>query len=388
MSIISPQYISVTQPIGTFYITAMKAGLLLNVVDILRRDFSPEGRERVQREYSDEQGEKIGRYSIGDDATFPTSIILSSYKDCVRVNDPKKVLELGRLMPIKNNDNSDVEYEWQPLSEQNPFKIGEIVDGQHRLLGIKYAIEKLGATHLMDFELPVVFMLDLNPSDKAYVFSIINGTQRRVSSSLIVDLFGLREGRSPRKTCHELAEIFYKWPGGPFEKGLKMLGKKTQDGEMLSQGSFSKYILRLISRRQDQDDYRLSLGEPLLPDEKCPLREFYNAEKDAAIARILHEYFSAIKDKFKEEWTYNPEDYLLRKTVGFAALTKAFIYTWDKQKVSDPETAKIFFSELADNFKNNLGERKLTSAFFASSEKGAQDLADALTGKDQYINKP
>lgn len=269
----------------------MKAGLLLKVVDILRRDFSPEGRERVQREYSDEQGEKIGKYSIGDDATFPTSIILSSYKDCVRVDDSKKVLELGRLMPINNNNNNnnnDVEYEWQPLNEQNPFKIDEIVDGQHRLLGIKYAIEKLGATDLMDFELPVVFMLDLNPSDKAYVFSIINGTQRRVSSSLIVDFFGLREGRSPRKTCHELAEIFYKWPGGPFEKGLKMLGKKTQDGEMLSQGSFSKYILRLISRRQDQDDYRLSLGEPLLPDEKCPLREFYNAEKKM---RLLQEFF-------------------------------------------------------------------------------------------------
>lgn len=223
-------------------------------------------------------------------------------------------------------------------------------------------------------------MLDLNPSDKAYVFSIINGTQRRVNSSLIVDLFGLREGRTPRKTCHELAEAFYKWPNGPFEGGLKMLGKKTKDGEMLSQGSFSKYVLRLISRNYELDEEKIQKDIPLSSDDKCPLRDFYLDEKDAAIARILHEYFSAIRDQFEQEWIYQPEEFLLRKTVGFAALTKAFIKIWDKNKVIDPETAKKYFSEVASNFKKNLGGRSLTSANFASSEKGAQDLANAFLG--------
>ncbi len=379
MSNIVLPYLSVTQPIGTFYMTVMTAGVLLDVVDILRRDFSPEGRKRVQREYSKEQGEKIAKYALSNDATFPTSIILSAYKDCVLIDDEKMVLKLGRQVKFGDSDQDEV---WEPLNALSPFKIGEIVDGQHRLLGMRHAIETLGEQHLKDFELPVVFMLDLNPNDKAYVFSTINGTQRRVSSSLIVDLFGLRDGRSPRKTCHELAEAFYEWPNGPFTNGLKMLGKKTMDGEMLSQGSFSKYILRLISRRPDDDERRLDAGEPLAEDDKCPLREFFLAGKDATIARILHEYFSAIRNTFNEEWQAKPEEYLLRKTVGFAALTKAFIEIWDRSKVTDPKSAADFFSNISTMFRKNLGERRLTSAYFGSSEKGAKELSDALTGAD------
>jgi DGQHR domain-containing protein len=362
----------------------MTAGELLDVVDILRRDFTPEGRERVQREYSKEQGEKIAKYALEHDATFPTSVILSAYKSCVRLDENNGLLHLGR--PVKvSGEESDDEIAWEPLSTEAPFKIGEIVDGQHRLLGIKHAIEELGAKDLKSFEMPVVFMLDLNPNDKAYVFSTINGTQRRVSSSLIVDLFGLREGRSPRKTCHELAETFYEWPKGPFENGLKMLGKKTKDGEMLSQGSFSKYILRLITRRPDDDELRIRRNEKLLPDDKCPLREFYLADKDPTVARILHEYFSAVRNSFPEEWDEAPEDYLLRKTVGFSALTKAFVDTWDRSKVTDPESAAKYFDSIANKYRENLGTRKLTSQYFASSEKGARELADALTGADKKI---
>jgi len=381
MSVITIPYITITQPIGTFYLTMMKAGLLLDVVDILRRDLSPEGRERIQREYNEEQGEKIAKFSLGQDATFPTSIILSAYKDCVRIDDSSNSLRLGKVETRYNEEKDEDEEIWIPLSTESLFKIGEIVDGQHRLLGIRHAIKKLEKEGLRNFEMPVVFMLDLNPNDKAYVFSIINGTQRRVNSSLIVDLFGLREGRSPRKTSHELAEAFYKWPKGPFENGLKMLGKKTQKGEMLSQGSFSKYILRLISRNPDRDEQRLSQGKNLLPDEKCPLRNYYMDNKDAVIARILHEYFSAIGEAFDVEWNQKPEDFLLRKTVGFAALTKAFIIIWDESKVKDPISAADFFTEKAVMFKNNLGNKKLTSEYFASSDKGAKDLADLLTGR-------
>lgn len=374
--------ISITQAIGTFYVASIPAGTLLALVDILSRDMSEEGRQRVQREYNEERGKQIAKYSAEDNATFPTSIIIATYPDKVRVVDDG--IEFGRL-----SDDSV----WQPMAQDALLKIGEVIDGQHRLLGLRHAIVNDGIERLKDFELPVVFMLDLDQGDKAYVFSIINSKQRSVSSSLIMDLFGLQEQRSPYKTCHEIAQAFYDWADdqnkgaepqkGPFYKGLKMLGKKVADGEMLSQGSFGKYVLRLISKNPDEDAKRLRESKtPLADDPKCVLRYLFIEEKDFAIARILHEYFSAIQHEFREEWDMQPEKYLLRKTVGFSALITVFEKVWNKD-IRKFEEAAVFFAEKAAEFKKNLNKKPLTSEYFPSSEKGASQIAAIMLNGEQ-----
>lgn len=374
--------ISITQEIGTFYVASIPAGSLLALVDILSRDMSEEGRQRVQREYNEERGKQIAKYSTENNATFPTSIIIATYPDRVCVVDDG--IEFGRL-----SDDSV----WQPMTQDEPFKIGEVIDGQHRLLGLKRAIETDGIERLRDFELPVVFMLDLDQGDKAYVFSIINSKQRSVSSSLIMDLFGLQEQRSPYKTCHEIAQAFYDWVDdqnegaapkkGPFYNGLKMLGKKVADGEMLSQGSFGKYVLRLISKKPDEDARRLRENKiPLDDDSKCVLRYLFIQEKDFAIARILHEYFSAIRNEFHEEWDVQPEKYLLRKTVGFSALITVFENIWDKE-IREFDKAAAYFAKKAVVFKKNLDGKPLTSGYFPSSEKGASQIAEIMLNGEQ-----
>ncbi|MDP1664241.1 MAG: DGQHR domain-containing protein [Methylobacter sp.] len=374
MSNFTLKSISITQAIGTFYVASIPAGTLLALVDILSRDMSEEGRQRVQREYNEDRGKQIAKYSAEDNATFPTSIIIATYPDKVRVEE--NGLAFGQLA-----DGLD----WRPMTQDEPFKIGEVIDGQHRLLGLKHAIETDGIERLRDFELPVVFMLDLDQGDKAYVFSIINSKQRSVSSSLIMDLFGLQEQRSPYKTCHEIAQAFYDWaddqnegtapPQGPFYKGLKMLGKKVADGEMLSQGSFGKYVLRLISKNPDEDARRLRENKiPLVDYPKCVLRYLFIDEKDFAIARILHEYFSAIRNEFHEEWDVEPEKYLLRKTVGFSALITVFEKIWNKD-IRKPDEAADYFAKKAVEFKKNLNGKPLTSDYFPSSEKGASKIA-------------
>lgn len=376
-------YIAVTQPVGTFYLTSIKAALLLSIVDILSRDMTEEGQQRVQREYNEKRGKEIASYTCEHNATFPTSIILAAYPDCVRVDETDGKLSLGRF--IKNDQaKNDFEEIWEPLTEKSLFKIGEIIDGQHRLLGIRRALENSERNDIRDFELPVVLMLDLSQSDKAYIFSTINSNQRSVSSSLIMDLFGLQEGRSPQKTCHEIAQAFYEWEGGPFEKGLKMLGKRTSAGEMLSQGSFAKYILPLISKNPNEDAKILRKNEigTLAPDPRCPLRQFFIADKNNAIGSILNEYFSAVRNEFGEEWEVSPENYLLRKTVGFSALVKVFVAVWDRNEIKDRKSASEYFRGQAKRFKNNLGSRKLTSNVFPSSEKGARMIADAFLGNE------
>ena len=384
MAMLSPSYIPVTQPVGTFYIASLPAGVLLSLVDILSRDMTEEGRQRVQREYNEDRGKEISRYVAEEHATFPTSIIVAAYPDKVRIDEGNRQLSFGKY---------DAEGNWQTMPDNDRFKIGEVIDGQHRLLGLRRAIEIDGKKELASFELPVVFMLDLDQGDKAYIFSIINSKQRSVSSSLIMDLFGLQEGRSPYKTCHEIAQAFYDWTDeladgtvkpGPFYHGLKMLGKKVDGGEMLSQGSFGKYVLKLISRNPDQDARLLRQdGEDaaLVDDPRCKLRYLFQQKRDHVIARILHEYFSAIREAFEDEWEKEPEKYLLRKTVGFSALIHIFEDIWDRSQMSDYEEAAAFFSRKALQFKNNLSGTPLTSDTFPSSEKGALMIAKKMLGR-------
>ena len=71
--------------------------------------------------------------------------------------------------------------------------IGDVLDGQHRLLGL----EDSGVEN--DFQLPVVFMFGLTAEEKAYVFSIINSKQTKVNASLLYDLCELMDRRSPQK---------------------------------------------------------------------------------------------------------------------------------------------------------------------------------------------
>ena len=67
-------------------------------------------------------------------------------------------------------------------------------------------------------------------------------------------------------------------PSGPFYKGLKMLGRKEDPREFLTQGSFVKYLVRLITRRPDIEALELKKGDPVETD-----------PRGIPVARIAHE---------------------------------------------------------------------------------------------------
>ena len=185
-------YIEINQPIGTFYIVNIKAKDLLCLSVVTRRMDNTIG---VQRDLSRGRVKEIAEYCKSPDATFPTSIIV-----CIKSSDVK--IE-GRTITIDDNASG----------------IFEILDGQHRLFGISESMQEDA------FELPVVLMFDLTEEEKAYIFSIINSKQTKVSMSLIYDLFDLSEKRSPQKTVHELARALNQKEDSPFHNRLKMLGK-------------------------------------------------------------------------------------------------------------------------------------------------------------------
>lgn len=348
-------YIAIEQPVGTFYLSVVDAMELLQSVDILRRGLSAEERENVQRKLNERRTKEIASFIEDPDATFPTSIIISVYQESL-----ERINESGRTLEFRKG-----------------AAIGEVIDGQHRLEGIKRCVDSGKADLLTGFQLPVVFMLDLAPEDKAYIFSIINSKQTPVSSSLIFDLFGLRQSRSPRKTCHDIAEAFNADPKGPFYRSIKMLGNKAHDTEILTQGAFVKYTLQLITKTPDDDERKEKKHIELEADDSIPLRGLYLQRKDEVIGKILLNYFSAIRAAFPKEWDAEPKKYLLRKTAGFSALVTAFRSIWPRIRDAKDATTEAFSAE-AMRLRVHAGDYPLTSEVFGSSEQGAKRLANLL----------
>lgn len=340
-------YIKVEQPIGTFYITSMKASTLAKIAKVERRHENPDA---VQREQSSKRIKEIAEYCGDSDATFPTPIIIAV------------------------DENANVELTDTKFRFDGNEKIGDVIDGQHRLEGLK------SSNYIEKFELPVVLMFNLYPEEKAYVFSIINSKQTRVNMSLIYDLFALSSNRSPYKTCHETARALNKEVSSPFHNRLKMLGKKVEGQELasLSQGTFIKYMLELISRKPDEDTRKLKQGEELAPDEKPVLRNYFIKGDDTVLYKIMLNLFSGVRDAFPDEWK-NPDDFIISKSIGFGAVIKAFpdIY---KIGVEKKTLTHEFFKDTFLAFRTHLKNEniELTSEHFGSNEQARTKLANLI----------
>lgn len=255
--------------------------------------------------------------------------------------------------------------------------IALVIDGQHRVEGLRSAGAAEVDSPLASFQLLFSFMFDLTPEDMAKIFVTINSTQRKVDSSLISDLFGLSTKRSPRRTCHLIAVAFNEQKGGAFENGLKMLGKRESASELLSQGSFCKYILRLISRTPDEDERRLALEQSLLPDSRPPLRTYFIKSQDETILRILENYFCVVADIYKNAWYVQPDKYLLRKTVGFSALTQLLARLLPVV-IEQGDASILAFRRVFEKILLSVPEDEWAAGKFSSSEADATKMSNRM----------
>lgn len=340
--------LEITQPVGTFYVGKMNSKRLIKIAKTVRRDESG----GIQRSLSEERSRAIAKYCQDPDAAFPTPIILA-----VREEDVISVKELASTPGI---------YELV-FDDQKHF--AEILDGQHRVEGIKAADD-------FETDLMIVVMFDLTEEEKAYIFSTINSNQTKVDKSLIYDLFELSAERSPYKTCHEIARIMNSDPQSPFYGRLKMLGKKGQSNTVLSQGTFVSYLCRLISNRPQEDMIRIKRGEELEEYPRYVLRQYFIRERDDVILKILMNYFGAVAAVFPEEWEQS-DKYILAKTTGYGALIKAFPALF-AEGVRERKLSRAFFEEKWHGIRRFLieNEIQLVSSELPSGEQGQSYLAE------------
>ncbi|MDR6563575.1 MULTISPECIES: DGQHR domain-containing protein [unclassified Arcicella] len=93
------------------------------------------------------------------------------------------------ILNFGNASNVTVEKDNDTVSISDDVRIAQIIDGQHRIEGIKEAIKN--DPLIGEVEFPVIFGIGLSTAQCAEIFLSINTEQKVVPKSLIYDLYSL-----------------------------------------------------------------------------------------------------------------------------------------------------------------------------------------------------
>ncbi len=254
----------------------------------------------------------LQKYVTFYDATFPTSIIIAVDADAVSFSDERREMTLSNV--IRGTREESILFR----------QIARVLDGQHRIAGLS---EYNGP----EFDLNVTIFVGIDIAQQAQIFSTVNLEQTKVNKSLAYDLFELASSRSPQKTCHNVVVALDQDATSPFYRRIKRLGAATTGriGETLTQATFVEALLKLISTdpRQDRDILLRHRQIPLATTQELtvlPLRNLFIKGEDLSIAKIMWNYFEAVRTRWPTAWSSSSRGYILNRTNGFRALMRVF----------------------------------------------------------------
>jgi DGQHR domain-containing protein len=337
------------QPIGDIYIGSVDAATLVKITDFDVRRVIGEERDverylGIQRPLDKRRVGQLENYVNFRDATFPTACILAIEVDYADYNEDTKLLE------IRNFREGD------PTPSKSIRHIARVLDGQHRIAGLKSFSDGI-------FEVPVVFFVGADIAEQANIFSTVNLEQNKVGKSLAYDLFALAKTRSPQRLGHQIAVAFDSDPKSPFYKRIKRLGVATPGRykETISQAQFVEALLDLISKDPKVDRDILLRGESIpRPDakeaERYIFRDMFITGRDIDIARSLDAYFQAVRDQWPDAWDAFGKGYVLNKTNGFRALMKllrpVYLHLYGMNDVMQRDDVKLLLenSKIKDDY--------------------------------------
>jgi len=370
--------LKVKQPIGTFLIASLTAEQIIDISYVHRRKLERNEKSEldeyigIQRQLSSNRIADLEGYVGTIDATFPSSIILSIDEQNVLWDEKSKKLILQETDQIKFGN------------------IAQIIDGQHRIEGLKALKENV------DFEVNVSIFVGIDIATQAYLFATVNLAQTKVNKSLVYDLFEHEKNRSPQKTAHDIAVNLDRLETSPFYHRIKRLGHKTKDrkNEPLTQALVVERILELTSEHpyKDRDrEKRKLIGKINVSyDEllKRPFREMYFEKKDTDIAKILINYFNAVEQKWPESWKgITTTGNMLPRTNGFIGLMKFFKDAY--LKLCPDNIGRVpSQDEFYNLFKiSSLTQEHLTTDRYNAGAGGSnhfyQDLRDEIIDKKE-----
>lgn len=320
--------IRITQPLGEFYITKIKAIDLLRISTSSPLRYDKDGNLKGnQRALKPDRLKLIANFIQSEEMCFPTSIIVAA-----NVNDEGLVENESIRWSVNPLDN-DFFVLNIPVSD---IKTSLIIDGQHRLEAFKYVPDDF-----KDIELVCSVFFDLPSPYQAYLFATINGNQKRVDKSLSLELFGYsvedepQNTWSPEKLAVYLTRKFNFKIDSPLYQRIKLAplyseieDKVDKSKWLLSTAAMVDGILKLISSNPQLDRDMLAIKKDSLFSVKTRkvlahisdntvLRNQYIDCKDDEIYDVLDSFFKSVKSIL---WDKASSDSVIVKTIGISVL--------------------------------------------------------------------
>lgn len=228
----------------------------------------------VQRVLSAKRIAEIEKYVLKGNVFMNTFIINWSNLDCA--------IEVGNVIRIPKIAASM-----------------QVIDGQHRLEGIKAAYMK--DKKCGDMDILVVLTNRLTTKLAAEIFLNINSEQKQVPKSLVYDLFGeIRDPDYNIARARELAVNMNDDVDSPYYQCVKMPGT-TNKGRI----DLSTFVSAIKEYLKDDDTF-----------------DIYNINSFEMQYRVLNNYFAVIKAAYGEKWLSTVNPFLT--SAGYFAAIKFF----------------------------------------------------------------
>lgn len=291
-----------------YYLCKMSGNILTNISYVARRGETEE-QGAVQRILNKRRITGIKDFLLNG-GYFPNNIILNFVKT--------------ENITIDKNSNS--------LSIVTEPRIAQIIDGQHRVEGLKEAIKI--SNEIGDVEFPVLLTLNIETAKCAEIFVSINTEQKSVPKSLIYDLYGLlniqnRDFSVDRGT--DIAEILNKDELSPYQGFIKFPGsRKLKGGIQLS--TLVNNLKPLVKRDGEFNKYSIDTLETQ--------------------AKVLINYFRAIESCYDKDWDKLSNPFLFASGFGAAIdvfISKVLPYSFAQKKFSE-----AFFKSIIQMSKTEL----------------------------------
>lgn len=214
---------------------------------------------------------------------------------------PSSVLLSHRGKPLTKRELAQDVYEIEVPDDEVLW----IVDGQHRIGGLRMAIERHGLDRFRDFQLPVVLMEFDDETEEAHQFQLINENMKKVNTMLARRLLQMRLERGGADVKRALRESRRLWEADSVE----VIRSMTSDSSSMwhgriqapNQKKLPEHIIRELS-------FSTSLRQILTDD----LARDLTIDK---ITQFLKNYWNAwrvlIPEAFEE-----PEQFVIQKSSG------------------------------------------------------------------------
>lgn len=272
MANIKLSYLEIQQGKRTFYLTKLPAKVVTKIsYAAVRGQDDEEG--AIQRVLNSSRIGGIKAFTLAG-GDYPNAIVLNWVS---KTNNLKRTAK--------------------DISFVDEINSAQIIDGQHRVAGIRAAIEERKS--IGDLELPVVIYNGLTTKECADIFLSINEEQKPAPRSLVFDLFGLASSElvDPAAVrARDIALMLNEEATSPYNGEIKLPGGKMRKGGV----ALSTAVVAIKPLVDDKGSFE-QIGLSNLEDQR----------------RVVLNLFLALQSKYGDKW--DDKDNAFLWAAGFAA---------------------------------------------------------------------